>query len=415
MAQLITNIGCLVTVDSAGKGALPGARMQNLGVRTNAAVLFDDTILWIGDAPLDKPTTLHGHTVSEIIDADGLTVMPGFVDSHTHVVFAGSRATEFARRLAGTSYQTIAQEGGGILTTMNATRSASVSELAEQALDLIVSARDHGTTTMEIKSGYGLTLEAELRQLQAISIAQDEVDVKLVSTFLGAHDIPPEYSGNAQGYVEHIIADMLPRVVEQGIAGFIDVFCDTGYFTPEQAEQILRAGKAVGLTPKIHADELSAYTAAEVGARVGAVSADHLLFISDDGIRALKESDTVATLLPGTAYTLRLPYAPARKLIDNGNIVALATDANPGSCFCENMQTILSLACTNMNMSIEEAIVAATLHGAYALGLQDQVGSIEVGKSADFVLYDVDNYADIVYHFGANHVVAVWINGEQSE
>ncbi|MBN9398806.1 MAG: imidazolonepropionase ['Candidatus Kapabacteria' thiocyanatum] len=422
MATLITNIASLITVDAAGQRSRTGAAMREIGEIRDGAILFDDTIRWIGTSEDalsllndEARLTALGIVVAdlEIVDAEGRTVLPGFVDSHTHVVFAGSRATEFARRLQGVSYQEIAAEGGGILATVNAVRDASVEDLVHVGEGLVHSAMEHGTTTMEIKSGYGLTLDSELRQLEAVAILNDTMAPRIMATFMGAHDVPPEYRDRREAYVDHIIDDMLPRVAEQGIAQFCDAFVDTGYFTNDDGRRIAAAAKAHGLIPKIHADELSAFGAAEMAAESGAISADHLLFASEAGIESMKKHGTVATLLPGTAYTLRLPYAPARRMIDAGAVVALATDCNPGSCFCENMQQIISLACMNMGMSIEEAITASTLHGAAALGVAEYVGSLEVGKMADIVMYDVAGYADLVYHFGTNKVVSVWIEGEE--
>lgn len=409
MATLITNISSLVTVNANGAHSKTGASMNDVGEIRDAAILFDETITWIGPASEIDETTID----AEIIDAHGCTVMPGFVDSHTHIVFAGSRSQEFARRLQGVSYQQIAAEGGGILHTMRAVRDAELPDLVNVAEGLAHSALQHGTTTIEVKSGYGLTLDSELRQLAALEDLTEMLPMTFVGTFLGAHDVPPEYAGRREAYVDHIIADMLPRIAEQRVAVFCDVFADTGYFTNDDAERILRAAREHGLVPKVHADELSAFGAAEMAARVGAISADHLLYISEAGMDAMKAAGTVATLLPGTAYTLRLPYAPARTMIDKGMIVALATDCNPGSCFCENMQQILSLACMNMRMSIEESIVASTLHGAAALGMADTIGSLEVGKRADLVMYHVPSYTDLVYHFGANAVMSVFTAGQE--
>jgi imidazolonepropionase len=414
MPTLLKNISSLVTVNSNGKGFKTGAEMNDIGEIKNGAILFKEKIEWIGTTDeaeeLFKNGKLHANT---ILDGSGKTVMPGFVDSHTHIVFAGSRADEFARRLRGVSYQTIAAEGGGILKTVRAVREARVEELAENGRRLAKSAMRMGTTTIEIKSGYGLTTEGELNQLRAAKLLKSELPLKIVTTFLGAHDFPPELKNDREKYIDILCNEMIPAVVEEGLAEFCDAFTDTGYYTLEETERIFKTALDHGLKLRIHADELTNVEAAALGAKMGAYSADHLLFISDAGISALKESGTVATLLPGTAYTLKLPYAPARKLIDAGAKTALATDCNPGSCFCENMQLILSLACTNMQMSVEEAITAATLNGAEALGLSGETGSLEIGKSADILMLDTPNYADLVYHFGTNHVEHSWISGRQ--
>ncbi|HYF03566.1 MAG TPA: imidazolonepropionase [Patescibacteria group bacterium] len=414
MPTLLKNISSLITVNSAGKGFKTGAEMNDIGEIKNGAILFKEKIEWVGTTDEAEELFKNGELkANTILDGTGKTVMPGFVDSHTHIVFAGSRADEFARRLRGESYQTIAAEGGGILKTMRAVRESGVEQLAETGRKLAHSAMRMGTTTMEIKSGYGLTLESELNQLRAAKLLQSELPLKIVTTFLGAHDIPPEFRENREQYIDLVCNEMIPAVAEEGLAEYCDAFTDTGYFTLEETERIFTTALKHGLKLRIHADELSNVEAAALGAKLGAKSADHLLFISDSGIEALKSSGTVATLLPGTAYTLKLPYAPARKIIDAGVKTALATDCNPGSCFCENMQLILSLACTNMKMSVEEAITAATLNGAEALGLSQQTGSLEVAKSADIIMLDTPDYANLVYHFGTNHVENVWIGGQR--
>jgi imidazolonepropionase len=405
---LITNIGSLITI--AHKGEQRGnilASMNDLSIIEDAAMIFTDRFEWIGKAS-DIPQDIH---IDETIDVFGKAIIPGFVDSHTHCIFAGDRSEEFRRRLRGVSYQQIASEGGGIIRTMSAVRNASIEQLAEQGIDLAWKAIEYGTTTIEMKSGYGLSIDAEIKLLKAIQIVREEVPIRIISTFMGAHDFPPEYASDRQKYIDLIIDEMLPAVKEQNLAEICDVFTDTGYFTVEDSRRILLAAKELGFRCKVHADELSAFGAAEMAGELNAISADHLLFCSQAGMNAMKEGGTVATLLPGTAYTLRLPYAPARTMIDCGLIVALATDCNPGSCYSPNMQMMLSLACMNMGMSIEEALTAATLHGAYALNLEIECGGIEIGKSADFILLDTASYADIVYHFGINHTWNTWCKG----
>jgi len=414
---LFSNIACLVTVNANGVLFKVGAAMQDLGVINNGAILFDEKIRWVGsnndvDAAI---VDLHlGNDDVEFVDCSGQTVMPGFVDSHTHMVFAGNRADEFARRLQGVPYTQIAAEGGGILTTMNAVREASVQELYDVAEALATSALMHGTTTIEIKSGYGLSVESELAQLEAIELLRETHEARIVPTFMGAHDVPPEFKHAPDEYVDLLINEMLPKVAEHNLAVFVDVFTDAGFFTVEQSTRILLAAKKLGFLVKVHADEISNIGASAMAAELGAVSADHLEFTTESDMDAMLTAGTVATLLPGTAYTLRLPYPPARKMIEKGLTVALATDCNPGSCFTENMSTVLSLACANMHMSIEESIVAATLNGAHALRMSNSVGSIEVGKLADLVIYDVPSYSSLVYHFGVNHVWSVWVGGEEN-
>ncbi len=411
---LLTNISELVTIAGADGGAKRGAAMNQLRVLRNSAMVFDTHIRWIGSTE----EALEGLRQDlwddvEVVDCEQRAVIPGFVDSHTHIVFAGNRTDEFVRRLRGVSYLEIAAEGGGILRTMEAVRQASVEELVAHSLPRVWNAIRWGTTALEIKSGYGLSVEAELKQLRAIRALQQQVPVEIFATFLGAHDFPPEYRSDRQRYIELICEEMIPQVAEEGLAQFCDVFVDEGYYTPAEAERILEVAQQHGLKIKLHADEFANTGAAELAARFSAVSADHLLQISDRGIKALKKSGTVATVLPGTSYFLRMPYAAARKLIDAGLPVALATDCNPGSSFTENMQLMLSMACTQMRMTVEEALTAATLNGAAAVDAADRMGSLEVGKEANFLVLDVPQAAEMIYHFGVNHVQQVWIRGQR--
>lgn len=402
---LLDNIGTLVTVaaprdDRRGPGR-GGDQMSEIGVRRKAAVAIDgDVIEWIGDA---GERSFSG---AERVDCSGRTVTPGLVDSHTHMVFAGDRSAEFAARLRGATYQQIAESGGGILSTVRAVRAASVEDIVEKGRALVRSAFRHGSTTIEVKSGYGLDEESEMRLLEAVRRINEEEPAELVATFLGAHDVPPELRADRASYVDSV-ARMIPHVVEHKLAEFCDVFSDTGYFTVEESERIYAAASEHGMKLKVHADELSSFGGAEMAARIGAVSADHLLQISNDGIERMRESGVVATLLPGTAFFLNLPYAPARRMIEAGLTVALATDCNPGSNMCENMQMSMALACMGMRMTVEEAITASTLNGAAALGMSDRIGSIEVGKQADVAIFDTADYPGIVYHYGVNQVRAV--------
>lgn len=413
MKKLLINIDSLATVAVNGKRGKFGAEMQDIGEIRNGAMLFGETIEWVGTSAQATELLAQKKILPDkIIDCTGKTVLPGFVDSHTHIVFAGNRSGEFGRRLRGATYKEIAAKGGGILTTMKATRNATIEELAAQGRTLAMNAMRHGTTAIEAKSGYGLTLEAELKQLRAIKLLQSELPLHIASTFLGAHDFPPEYRDNPDKYVDIICNEMLPAVASENLAEFCDAFIDEGYYTLAQGRRVLEAGLKHGLKLKVHCDELASFGAAELAAELGAVSADHLLFVSDSGIEAMKRSGTIAALLPGTAYFIRLPYAPARKIIDSGCAVTLSTDCNPGSCFTENMQIILSLAVINMKMTAEEAISAATINGAAAIGKSDVMGSLEVGKSANFIVANTSSYTDLFYHFGINHVSETWIGGE---
>ncbi len=414
MQTLFTNISSLVTVNSNGSIKIFGKEMSDIGEIKDGALLFDDKIIWTGTSIEAEQSLISGKFIPDkIINLKEKTVIPGFVDSHTHIVFAGDRSNEFAKRLRGATYQEIASEGGGILATVNAVRKASIEELVENGYNIAMSAIRHGTTAMEIKSGYGLDLKNEIKMLEAIKKLKEILPITIKSTFLGAHDFPPEYKDKRDKYVDLICNKMLPAVAEQKLADYCDAFVDKGYYTVEQGERIFKTALDLGLKLKLHADELADVSAASLAARMDAFSADHLLFISDKGIGDMKQSGTIATLLPGTAYFIRMPYPPARKMLEQGLAVALATDCNPGSCFTENMQIILSLAVINMKMTAEEAITAATLNGAAALELSDRMGSLEPGKEANFIVCDTSSYTDIFYHFGVNHVSEVWVKGDK--
>ncbi|HRP02865.1 MAG TPA: imidazolonepropionase [Candidatus Kapabacteria bacterium] len=410
---LFVNISSLVTVDSKGKGFKAGAEMNDVNEIKNGAIYFDNKILWYGTTD-EARILLSNNKIKpmQIIDKSGFTIMPGFVDSHTHIVFAGDRAAEFGQRLRGATYKEIAEQGGGIQTTVKSTRSATKEELFENAQTLLNSSLSYGTTTIEIKSGYSLNTEGELKQLEVIQELRDKNKQTIVSTFMGAHDFPQEYKDNPNEYVDILCNAMLPIVKEKELATFCDIFIDEGYYTVEQAKKILKKAKELGFKLKVHADELVDKSAGQFAAEIGAISADHLLFVNDNSLHTMKASNTVACLLPGTAYFIRMPYANARKMIDLGLTVAIATDTNPGSSFTENMQLILSLAVINMQMSAEEAICAATLNGAKAIDLQDSKGSLEIGKDADFIILNTSNYLNLFYHFGINHVNDVWIGGK---
>ena len=344
MQTLFTNISSLVTVNSNGSLKKCGIEMSDIGELKDACLLFDDKIIWMGTTKEAENKIINGDINPDIFrNMKGTTILPGFVDSHTHIVFAGGRSIEFAKRLRGSTYQEIAAEGGGILATVNAVRKASIDELVENGYNLAMSAISHGTTALEIKSGYGLDLKNEIKMLEAIKKLKGMLPLTIKSTFIGSHDFPPEYKNDREKYVALICNEMLPAVAEQNLADYCDAFVDKGYYTIEQGERIFQKALDLGLKLKVHADELADVSAASLAARMGAVSADHLLFISDKSIADMKKSGTIATLLPGTAYFIRMPYAPARKMIEEGLTVALATDCNPGSCFTENMQMIFEI------------------------------------------------------------------------
>jgi imidazolonepropionase len=405
----VKNISQLVTVAARGKTVKTGADMRDLGVISNAGVYCNGgKIAWTG--PMSEATRAVPGDVAEL-DASGRCVLPGFVDSHTHAMFAGSRVEEFALRAAGATYQEIAKQGGGIVSTVRAVRAADKKSLKRPTARYLTDMLRCGTTTVEIKSGYGLAKDAEIKMLEAINELKDEEIIRVVPTFLGAHAIPPEYRDKPHDYVNLVTNEIMPYVGKKKLAEFCDVFCETGYFDLEESELILLAGKTWGMHPKLHADELSPLGGAELAGRIGAVSADHLERVSVAGIAALRSAGVVAGLLPGVSFFLNHGYAPARELIEAGVAVAIATDFNPGSCMSYSMPMMMTIACTQMRLTPEEAITAATLHGAAALGLSAQVGSIETGKEADLIVADVPDYRHIAYHYGVNHVQTVVKNG----
>jgi len=399
----------------AGVGTRPrlGEEMRDLGIlRRGALAVRRGKIAWLGPTA-DLLTAVRPLAFCKVIDAHGKTVMPGLVDPHTHLVFAGSRENEFAMRIKGKTYQEIGATGGGINATVAATRAASKADLkvgARRALDTMLTL---GTTTVEAKSGYGLDLVTEIKMLEVIRELDEEGPMTVVPTFMGAHEVPPECRQNPEAYVDLVITRMIPMVASRKLARFCDVFCETGVFSVQQTERIFRAARAVGLELRVHADELTDLGGGALAARMKARTADHLLYTNDDGIRAMAEAGVIAVLLPGTAYFLHLQrYARARDMIAAGVPVALATDFNPGSCMTESLPLILNLACTQMRMLPAEAITAATINAAWAIGEQDCVGSLEVGKQADILVLDALNHEHLCYHFGVNLVDTVVKNGK---
>ncbi len=409
MNLALININQLVTVPSHGFRYKTREDMRDIGIIENGAVLIEnDTIRWVGRM---EELSIGSLKETEVLDCIDRVVMPGFVDSHTHLLFAGSRAQEFALRSAGATYQQIAEQGGGILSTVTDVRSATKKDLMKNARRWLTKMMRCGTTTVEIKSGYGLDPENEIKMLEAIQELAKEEMMTIVATFLGAHAVPPEYMNNRREYVNLITEKMIPYIASRKLASFCDVFCERGYFDLEDTETILGKSQEFGMMGKLHADELTPLGGSTLAARIGCISADHLEHVSDEGINALSKSHTVATLLPGVSFYLNHGYAPARRLIDAGVPVALATDFNPGSCMSYNMPLMMTIACTHMHMTPEEAITASTLNAAAALNLSDHVGSIEVGRKADCVVLDIPEYRFLAYHFGENHVARVVKNG----
>src|SRR3954451_2069717 len=376
---LIRNLSQVAT--PLGRAALRGRAMRELAVYENAVIVIRDGRFAFVGRESDIDADLRA-LIDRDFDANGATAVPGFVDSHTHIPFAGYRETEFNRRLQGETYEQIAASGGGIASTVHATRQASQQELLDNILARARTMSRYGTTTAEAKSGYGLSIEAELKQLRAIRDAGEHSPVRLIPTCLAAHDFPPEGRSSAtarRGYVSTVIGEILPAVAEEKLAVFCDIFVERGVFTNEEGDAVLRAGAALGLIPRMHADELSDTDGASLAATLGCASADHLMQISDAGIAALAASNTVANLLPATSFFLMSErYAPARRLIDAGAIVSLSTDCNPGTSMTGSMQTVMQLATLQTKMTVEESLTAATLNGAYSLRMHEDVGSIEV-------------------------------------
>jgi imidazolonepropionase len=414
-ALLLHNIGQLVTLRSqSAPGPRRGSDLKELGIIKNAAVLcLGGKIVSVGtnkDALRDPWLKKNRKKVTEI-DCAGKVVLPGFVDSHTHPVFAGPRVVDFEKRIEGATYEDIAAAGGGIQSSLAAVRSAGKSVLAEKVLSTLSDMASYGTTTVEAKSGYGLTVASELKSLEAIREASSRWPGTVVATLLGAHVVPKEFEGRSQRYVETVCTEMIPAAARRKLARFVDVFCDKGAFTAEQTEQVFEAARQRNLGVRVHVGQLSE-TALKPLLRFDPASFDHMDHVDDDDIGELAKTNTVATLLPGANYFLGLKeYPPARKLIDAGVPVALATDYNPGTSPTISMPMAMSLACTHMKMSPAEAISAATINGAWALRLADRKGSIEPGKDADLAIFDVEDYREIPYWFGDNRCAASVLNG----
>ena len=407
---LITGCAQLLTL----RGPVPrrGPALAQLGMIRNGALLVrGDRIAALG--PCRKIERLREARRARKLDVGGRVVLPGFVDSHTHLLFPASRADEFERRVAGASYEQIARAGGGILSTVRRLRRALAEDLKQKGAAHLEQFAAHGTTTVEAKSGYGLDGASEMKSLRLLRELHREQPLDIVSTFLGAHVVPPEFRKHPDDYVGLLVERLIPAVALNGLAEFCDVFCDRGAFTVSQARRVLTAGRVCGLEPRLHAEQLARTGAARLAIGLNAASADHLEQISPSDIRALAASNVVCTLLPGCPFHLGLDhYAPARALVDAGAIVALATDFNPGTSPTPNMQMILSLACTQMRLTPAEAIAAATVNAAYSLRRHDRVGSLAVGNYADLAVFDVADYREIPYYFGLNHCWMTLKRGE---
>jgi imidazolonepropionase len=401
---IIKNASQVVTC--SGFGAKAGAAMNELHVIENGAVVVEDGVI-SAVGPSEELALRDVPADAAVIDAAGKAVLPGFVDSHTHFVFGGYRPDEYAWRLEGVPYMEIMRRGGGIVNTMAATREAGRQELGKAGEGRLDAMLAMGVTTVEGKSGYGLDLETELKQLEVMAELDAKHPVDVVRTFLGAHAVPPEYAGRSDDYIDHVIGAVLPVVAGRNLAHCCDVFCEKNVFSVDQSRRLLQRAKALGLQIKLHADEISALGGAELAAELGALSADHLLQATDDGIDAMAGAGVVATLLPATAFSLKESYARARDMIEKGCAVALATDFNPGSCFTFSIPLVVALATLYMGLTPEEAVTAITINGAAAVGRAGQVGSLDVGKAGDAVILSYPSYRFIPYHIGINTVEKV--------
>lgn len=408
---IIKNIDNLITMKGENK-ARCGENQKEVGLINNGIIAADkDKIIYVGEGNL--PSNIEISHDAVVIDGKGKTVTPGLVDSHTHLVHGGSREHELSMKLKGMKYLDILAAGGGIHSTVRATSNASFEELYNQSLKSLNRMLSYGVTTVESKSGYGIEdFETELKQLEVSKKLNENHPVDVISTFMGAHAIPIKYKENPDEFVDIIIKEMIPEVSKRNLARFCDVFCEEGVFTIDQSRKILIAAKEHGIAPKLHADEIHSLGGAELAAEIGCISADHLIAASDNGIKMMAEKNVIANILPGTSFNLQTgKFARARKMIDEGVPVAISTDYNPGSCPTENLQLVMSFASLIMKLTPEEVITSVTINGAAALGLEEKIGSIEVGKQSDLVVFDAPNLDYIIYHFGINHTDKVIKNG----
>ena len=405
---ILKNIGNLVTMQGSSSFRVK-EEMNKINIIENAYIAVKNgKILAIGVG--DEFGNLCGDD-TKIHDAEGLLVTPGLIDSHTHLIHGGSRENEFSMKLNGVPYIEILNNGGGILSTVKATKEASEEELYKKAKKSLDRMLEFGVTTVEEKSGYGLELNTEIKQLEVARVLDKNHPVDLVHTFLGAHAVPEEYKENHKAYIDILVDVMMPKIKDMGLAEFCDVFCEEGVFTIEESEYILQKAKEIGYKLKIHADEIESLGGAELAAKLGCVAADHLMAASDEGIKMMAENNVVANILPATSFNLNKNYADCRKMIDMGAIVSLSSDYNPGSCPSENLQLVMQLGCLHLKMTPNEVLTAVTINAAYAIDRADKIGSIEVGKNADFVVFDAFNVEYLMYHFGINHTKKVYKNG----
>jgi len=410
MVTLFKNIKELIQVRDKPISFVAGKEMKLLPTIKNAFLVIENGLISNYGEMKDCPS----NSFSETIDATGKMILPAWCDSHTHIVYAGNREDEFVARINGATYEEIANNGGGIVNSAKKLQSTNEDDLYDQSKLRLEEIMSMGTGAVEIKSGYGLTEAAELKMLRVIKRLKENYPVEVKATFLGAHAVPHEYKGRKEGYIQLLINNIIPKVADQKLAQYIDVFCETGYFSVADTELILEAGTKYGLIPKIHVNQFTAIGGIQAGIKFNALSVDHLEEMRDDDIEALKNTTTMPVALPSCSYFLSIPYTPARKMIDAGLPLALATDYNPGSTPSGNMNFVVSTACIKMKMTPEEAINAATINGAYAMGLENEVGSISKGKVANFILTKpINSYGFIPYSFGANHIEHVFLKGQK--
>lgn len=409
MTTLITNIQELLQVRDTNILKVSGKDMKQLPTIKNAYLLIDDDTI-VGYGNMEDCKNIEADTV---IDATGKVVLPTWCDSHTHLVYAGNREQEFVDRINGLSYEDIANRGGGILNSAEKLQQTSEDDLYEQSVKRLKAVMKLGTGAIEIKSGYGLTVEAELKMLRVIKRLKQDFPLKVKATLLAAHAVPKEYKDNKEGFVDLVINEMIPKVAKEQIAKYIDVFCEKGYFDLIDTERILKAGKSHGLIPKIHVNQFNAFGGIEVAVNNQALSVDHLEELNESDIAMLKIGNTMPVALPSCSYFLSIPYTPGRQLIDAGLPLALASDYNPGSTPSGNMNFVVSTACIKMRLTPEEAINAATINGAYAMGISSMYGSITRGKKANIIITKaIPSYSFLPYAFGDNHIETVIINGQ---
>ena len=410
MTTLITNIKELLQIEKSPKKMVCGEEMKILPTIKNSYLLIYNNLI----SDFGKMEDLKEIKVDKIINAEGKIVLPTWCDSHTHIVYAGNREQEFADRINGLTYEEIANNGGGIINSAKKLQAISEDELYNQSATRIEEVMKLGTGAVEIKSGYGLTKDAELKMLRVIKKLNDNYPITIKSTFLGAHALPTEFKNNKSGYLDIVINEILPIVAEEKLAEFVDIFCETGYFSVEDTERLLEAAQEFGLTPKIHVNQFNAIGGVQAGIKYNALSVDHLEEMRDEDIEALKSSETMPVALPSCSYFLSIPYTPARKIIDAGLPLALATDYNPGSTPSGNMNFVVSTACIKMKMTPEEAINAATINGAYAMGVEKLLGSICKGKKANFIITEpIPSYGFIPYSFGNHKIEKVFLEGKE--